>query len=138
MNKQQVDGLTNKRPMYQMPEKLRAPYVYNFNGIILNLYNVNHDSTNISLPAMKHLSDDLAGLLRRHGNNTYTSVIKNIGNNQVLITNRVVDNVGRYEFNLKNKDRTWTFWGNIDYPEADLKKAEALLNDILNNAQFIE
>jgi len=136
MNKQQVDALSGKNSTNKFPQQLRLPYTYNVNGILLNVNNVNQDSVNNNLPGTKKFLDNLAGLLKRHGNNTYTSIIKNVKDNQALVTNQIVNGVGRYRFYLQNHIKTLTFIGTIEYPETDSAKARALLDDILNNAQF--
>ncbi|MBD1383763.1 hypothetical protein IDJ75_00615 [Mucilaginibacter rigui] len=136
LNKQQVDALPGQSSLVKMPEALKSPYTYNIHGIILNMNNVNKDSINNNMLKKKRFLDELAGSFKRHGNNTYTSIVKNFNNNHALITNYIINNTGYYEFYVQNAAKTLTLAGKMEYNKADAAKAESLLNDIINNVQF--
>ncbi|PAW92994.1 hypothetical protein CKK33_05600 [Mucilaginibacter sp. MD40] len=112
------------------------PYNYQVEDFYLGLSNVSNGSIVNDLERMKRFQDDLNLYLIKNGNKTYRSFIKKIGNKTVLITHHISNKVGYYDFYLQNENKTLIQKGNIKYPEADSTKATALLDDILNNAQF--
>ena len=114
------------------------PYNYQIENMSLGLSNVSNSSIVNDLERMKVFQDNLNLYLIKNGNKTYTSYIKKIGFKTVLITHHISKKIGYYDFYLQNEGRTLTQKGRIDYPEADSAKAAALLNDILNNAQFTQ
>jgi hypothetical protein len=138
MSKQQIDAIP--RDVIKMQSKVKMdnspPYKYKVDDILLSFFKVNQDSINNDLPRKKRFEDDLNSFLRKNGNNTYTSVIKNTGNKQVLIINYSYSNKGRYIFYIQNEAKTLTQAGRMEYPETDAAKAEALLNEIINSIQF--
>jgi hypothetical protein len=139
LTKQQVNALPG-RPKFPSTSKIdyTPPYNYKIGNILLNLFNVNQDSINNDLPRKKRFEDDGHVFLRQNNinNNTYTSMIKSIGNKQALIINYSYSNKGRYIFYIQNEAKTLTQAGRMEYPETDAAKAEALLNEIINSIQF--
>jgi hypothetical protein len=104
--------------------------------VSLGLFNVNTSAVNNDLPRHKSFQDNSYLFLKRNGNNTYSSSIKSMGKNQVLIINYNINEKGHYRFYYQNEAKTLTQAGKIDYNTADQAKAESLLNDILNNIRF--
>ncbi|WP_191173682.1 hypothetical protein [Mucilaginibacter rigui] len=135
LNKQQINALPGEKPVTKMDEQIRPPYIYNIDNIILSFHNVNQDSINNNLLGNKIFLDGLAGTFKRHGNNSYTSIIKNLNSKQVLIANYIINSAGYYDFYIQNAAKTLTLAGKMKYPKADAAKAEAL-NDIISNIQF--
>jgi hypothetical protein len=136
LSKQQVEAipqfkLTNRPLKYTGP-----PDVYKTENISLGLFIVNTDAMHNDFPRKKNFLDHLYSLLKLHGNNSYTSSIKNMGKNQVLIINYKINDKGYYRFYYQNESKTLTQAGEMEYNMADQSKAEALLNDVLNNIRF--
>jgi hypothetical protein len=137
MSKQQVDALPGRpKTLGALKIDYTPPYIYKVGNILLKLFNANQDSINNNLPRTKLFEDNGHGFLKQNNNNTYTSVIKKVGNKQALIINYSYDNKGRYVFYIQNAAKTLTQAGRMEYPEADAAKAEALLNEVVNNIQF--
>ncbi|MES2060939.1 MAG: hypothetical protein V4456_03410 [Bacteroidota bacterium] len=135
VNKQQVDALSmDKLPINTI--KVYSPYLYQVDNISLGLNNVNEDSNNNDMAGNKRFLDELYSSMKHHGNNSYKSVIKNIGSKQVLIAGYNDNGVSHYRFYIQNAAKTLMQSGKIDYQEADSAKAEALLNEIINSIQF--
>jgi hypothetical protein len=68
----------------------------------------------------------------------YSSVIKTINNNNVLITHDVVDNVGCYRFFCNDSTNIRSLYGVLQFDEADEAAATELLNKILNEIKFVK
>jgi hypothetical protein len=136
LSKQQVDAIP-KYKVYGRPNQSYAPpYLYQMEDVSLGLFNVNTSAVNNDLPRHKSFQDNSYLFLKRNGNNTYSSSIKSMGKNQVLIINYNINEKGHYRFYYQNEAKTLTQAGKIDYNTADQAKAEALLNDVLNNIRF--
>jgi hypothetical protein len=137
LNKQQIDALPGRSKLSATSKiNYTPPYNYKVDNILISLFNVGQDSISNDLPRKKRFHDELSSSLKKYGNYTYKSIIEKRGNSYVLITSDLVNGIGHYRFYLQNKAKTLTQAGSIDYPEADAAKAEALLNEIVNNIQF--
>jgi hypothetical protein len=138
LSKQQVEAIPQFKVTNGTRKYLGPPDVYKVENISLGLYSVNTDAMNNDLPREKTFQEHNYSFLNRHGNNSYTSSIKNMGKNQVLIINYKINDKGYYRFSYQNESKTLTQAGKIDYSTVDQSKAEALLNDVLNNIQFMK
>jgi hypothetical protein len=136
LSKQQLDEMPRFKLSSKSNVSYAPPYAYKLGDIFIGLSNASKAEVNNNLPKQKMYRDEGYNFLRTHGNNTYQSVIKNVGKNKVLLLSYSFDNVGHYRFYCQNEAKTITQSGYIDYPIADAAKAEALLNDILNSIQF--
>ncbi|RYU91097.1 hypothetical protein EWM62_03930 [Mucilaginibacter terrigena] len=137
INKQQVDALPGRLKLQTKSKTdYSPPYNYKADNILVSFFNVNQDSIHNDLARTKRFNDDGYGVLKKYNNNTYTSVIKNTGNKQILVVNYVLHNKGYYSFYIQNEAKTLTQAGRMEYPEADAAKAETLLTEIINNIQF--
>jgi hypothetical protein len=137
LSKKQVDAIV---PRFKLPgrqsQSQGAPYVYKMDEVKLGLYNVNVNPAYGDLTKERLYKDEGYLFLRHYGNNSYNSVIKTFGNNQALIINYNIDNIGHYWFFYRNDKKTLGQAGEMEYNMADQAKAESLLNEVLNNIQF--
>ncbi|PWK80368.1 hypothetical protein LX99_00834 [Mucilaginibacter oryzae] len=138
LTKQQVDALPGMKLSGKLNQSYILPYNYKFGDIYIGLFRVNKDSINNNLPEKKNSYDERYIFLKNYGNNSYNSIIKNIGKNRVLLIKYTVHDIGYYEFNYQNEAKTLTQAGEIEYPKDQQEKATKLLNEILNSIQFIE
>jgi hypothetical protein len=67
---------------------------------------------------------------------SYTSSIKTINNNQVLIIYETSGNVGYYNFFCFNSTNTSAVSGGLQFDKADKDNAAKILDDVLNGIEF--
>jgi len=80
------------------------------------------------------LKKGLDGMSR--GDKTYTSFLKTINNNSVLILNHIAIDVEYYNFYCYNANNTRVITGILEFNIADKDKATTILNDIINSIKF--
>jgi hypothetical protein len=68
--------------------------------------------------------------------NNYTSEIKKVNNNTVLITYYVSENVGYYNFFLNDSTNIKALNGTLQFSLADKDKATKILDDLLDSVEF--
>jgi hypothetical protein len=68
--------------------------------------------------------------------NKYTSVIKSINGNSVLITYHEIEDVGYYEFFCNDTTNTLALNGALQFKLSDKDKATKILNDLLVSIEF--
>ncbi|HEK19736.1 MULTISPECIES: hypothetical protein [unclassified Mucilaginibacter] len=131
-----LTSLTNSQAISKF--KLAPPYNFRFDNIVINIYNIGRNEASNNLTRKKASRDEGFSFLKRRGNNSYHSVIKDIYNKRALIVNYTYGGHVYCFVDIQNSDKTFTLPLKLSYPEADSVKAAGLLDDILNNAQFTQ
>lgn len=136
LSKQQVNAIAPGFKLPGRPSTAPIPTFYQMDNVRLGIYNVIANPPYGDLVRLQSYNQDAYKFLRLSGNNSFNSVIKIFGTNQALITNYNLDGIGYYWFFYRNEAKSLGMGGKMEYDIADQAKAEALLNDVLNNIQF--
>ena len=105
--------------------------IYKVDNILVSFFTDNHSTNEGHLLEIKKGFD---GLYK--GDSTYTSTIKKINNNAILIIANSVNNLERCDFFCFNNSNTKAITGVLEYNKIDANEASVVLNDIINSIKF--
>lgn len=136
--KQMFDYVTKKYEndnliLKTISAKFDSGKLYKFNDIIFSLNNERAHFDENYLINNKNGFDEMA-----HHSKNYKSVIKTIGNNQVLITNHIIKNIEYYNFFCINNNNTIVITGSFQFAKSDEAEAVTMINKMLETLNFTE
>jgi hypothetical protein len=134
---QGIDHVQNiykiKSPGYQLFFLDNPQYTYKVHNIIIS-FNTDTPRVNLNLLQTKRGLDALL----KSRNRDYSSAIKQINNNQILVNNFVSGKMRYYNFNAHNQSDTKVVTGKLCCLNEDTKKASQIFNQILASIKFEE
>lgn len=98
---------------------IRAGHLYKVDDILISL-NVFDKKPKVPVTYLSDLKKGLDIITKRGDASHYTSNLKKINNNSVLITNDMQGKVGYYSFDYLNADNTQEITGTLHYHKDDL------------------
>jgi len=113
---------------------IHAKYIYKVDDILISL--VVFDTP--AKVSETHLSELKKGMdaMSTGSNSHYTSTLKKINNNSILIVNYLGGNVGYYHFYCYNDNNSREITGALHFPVDDAAEAIAILDKLLNSIKF--
>ena len=113
-------------------------HIYRIDDVLISLFfsDEHNGKKIINEEHLLELKKGFDGIYRLNNNDkSYSSVIKRINNNSVLITNYVVKNVEYYRFfSISNNSRAVT--GILEFNVSDEDKAKTILDDLLKSIKI--
>ena len=128
-NKYENDNLILKT----VAMKFDSGQLYKLDDIIFSLNNEKGHFEGNYLSNTKSGFDEMA-----HHSKNYLSIIKTIGNNQVLITNHIVKNIEYYNFFCINDHDTIVITGSFQFTKSDEVEAIDMVSKMLASLNFTE
>jgi hypothetical protein len=113
--------------------KRKIQNIYRVKNVLVSLHTENKSTDGGHLAQLKKGLDELSSR-----DPTYSSNLKKINNNSVLIENYIVGSVGYYRFFLFNANNTRSIAGILEFNKTDKDEATATLNHILQTASLKE
>lgn len=113
----------------------RAKRIYKVNDILVSI-NFSDEALSVKDSYLSDMKKGLDVINKRGNTGHYTSNLKKINNNPVLILNSIQGNVGYYDFYCLNFNHTKEVTGTLHYDKADANEAKAVLDHLLNSIQF--
>jgi|SRR6185312_9490456 len=115
--------------------QIRDDHVYKIRDILVSL-NVSDAKLKVNNTYLSDLKKGFDALTKRGNATNYTSNLRKINNNNVLITNEIQGNVGYCYFYCLNANHTREITGALHYSKEDAIEAEAILDQLLNSIKF--
>jgi hypothetical protein len=115
-------------------ERMDNKNFYWVNDVLIEVVNDDKPVKENHLSEMKKGYDAMYSSIKEQ--NHYTSIIKTVNNNQVLIMYDDWENVGSYHFHCWNSTYTSVLAGVLQFNTVDKDKATKILDDILNGIEF--
>jgi hypothetical protein len=113
---------------------IHARYIYKVDDVLVSL--VVFD-TPVKVNAT-HLSELKRGMdaMSAGSNSHYTSILKKVNNNSILIVNYLAGKVGYYHFYCYNDNNTREITGVLHYHVDDAAEATTVLDNLLDSVKF--
>jgi hypothetical protein len=121
---------TNKMLVNLISTRNKAS-IYKIDDVLVSLFTDNHSVQSGHLLKIKKGFDEMSAI-----DKTYTSTLKKINNNSVLIMSSIRGGTGRYNFTCYNSSNTKATTGIIEFNNEDRDEASNILNQILNSIKF--
>jgi len=136
LNKDEVSSFANKKfkgdkVALDNAANINPDHAYTVDDVLITLFDGNKSVKNDYLLNLKNGLDEMS-----KRDKSYTSIIKTINNNQVLIINETWGNVGYYKFFCYNSTKSSALNGTLQFDKSDQDKASKMLNDILTDIKF--
>jgi hypothetical protein len=116
---------------------IHTKHIYKVNDILISL-NVFDETTKISDTYLSDLKKGHDILAKKAQLTNYTSSLKKINNNSVLITIHIFNNVVYCNFYCLNANNTREITGALHYHKDNAAEAAAVLDRLLNSIKFID
>lgn len=136
LNKEELKSFANKKfgndkMALNVVADINSDNVYTINDVLVSLNTENAKVKDGHLLQLKKGLDEMS-----KKDKSYSSLIKTINNNQVLIINEVWGKVGYYRFYLFDDPSANAVAGLLEYNKDDEGKALNVLNNLLENMKF--
>lgn len=105
--------------------------IYKIDDVLVSLFTDNHSVQPGHLSEIKKGFDEMSA-----SDQSYTSSLKTINGNSILILNYIRGSNGRYNFYSYNSSNTKAVTGIIEFNNSDKDEASDILNQILNSIRF--
>jgi hypothetical protein len=114
------------------PDKFNG-LTYKFGSII---FQINGDTGKFASNRLEQFKRNEDNLMSKIEGANYSSELKTINNNKVVIIKTQSKDYHYYRFMAINKDNNKVVFATMEYNEADEEKAKAILNHVLNKLRF--
>jgi hypothetical protein len=136
LNKNEVSSFAKKKfnndkIALNTVEEINPDHTYTVDNVLISLFYGNKSVKEGYLLELKRGLDEMS-----KRDKSYTSSIKTINNNKVLVINETSGNVGYYRFFCYNKTNSSGLNGVLQFNKTDEGSALGLLNDILEGVTF--
>ncbi|MBS1519961.1 MAG: hypothetical protein JST50_03105 [Bacteroidetes bacterium] len=109
----------------------RKSDIYKVDDILIS---VHAESNNFKKEQLLHIKNGLDEMSK--GSPTYTSVIKKVNGNSILVTSNIVNNIYHYHFFCFDNKNSNVITGILEFDKVDAPEARAILDQLINSIEF--
>ena len=105
--------------------------IYKIDNILISLNAQSNGVKEGHLLALKKGFDEMF-----KGDKTYSSNLKKVNNNSVLILNHIIGTTERYQFICFNTDNSRSIGAILEFDKSDASEAKIILDQLINSIKF--